>query len=229
MISGTTFTASAATPSIGAASATTTASAVSVTSCDLKTTSTGSSTSTYCSCNGGYGVSLSTKTNAAKSTFLICAADPAITVTTIIPSTTSTTKTTSKTTSTVSEPTSTGFALVYVGCESVTCPVGETCDKNGDWDFMAVQPLVSSNSDLVQISGTYNKGGMVTGTQAKFCDQTSTFTIDGDLVKGSSSDDSYGTYTCEVSQLGSATADEPSEQLSCTETYQWNCLTNICL
>ncbi|PYI12289.1 hypothetical protein BO78DRAFT_412500 [Aspergillus sclerotiicarbonarius CBS 121057] len=59
--------------------------------CSSSTCPVGETCEAYCTCNGGYGVSLSTKTNAAHSTFPICAADPPLTVTTITPTTTSTT------------------------------------------------------------------------------------------------------------------------------------------
>lgn len=227
LISGTTFTASATTPSVAVTSTTSsktsTATAISATSCDLAITS----ASTYCNCEGGFGVSLSTKTNAAKSTFLVCAADPPLTVSTIKPTSTTTTKTTSKTTTTPSA-TATGFLITYVECESSICPIGQTCDSNGEWDFMAVQPLVD-DAELVQISGTYNKGGMVSGSKAKFCDQTSTFTTDGKLVDGSSSDGSYGSYSCKVAEATVITVRDPDVGTVCSETYKWYCLTDMCL
>lgn len=94
---------------------------------------------------------------------------------------------------------------------------------------MGIQPQVESNSDIVEISGTYNKEGMVSGTKATFCGQTSTFTIDGDLIKGVSDDDSYGSYMCEVSSFDSASAGDSDSQIYCEEDFKWNCLTDICL
>lgn len=93
---------------------------------------------------------------------------------------------------------------------------------------MGIQPQVESNSDIVEIKGTYNKEGMVSGAKATFCGQTSIFTIDGDIVKGVSDDDSYGSYTCEVSSDGSYSATNSEAQVTCEENFKWNCLTNIC-
>lgn len=93
---------------------------------------------------------------------------------------------------------------------------------------MGVQPLVD-DADLVQISGTYNKGGMVSGTKAKFCDQTSTFTIDGKLVDGSSSKGSYGSYTCDVADATVITVHDTDNGVTCSETIKWDCLTDMCL
>lgn len=226
-ISSTTLTISAAAPT--AAQTTTTSStksAVSATSCGLATTA----SSTYCTCDGGFGVALSTKTNAAHSTFLICAADPALTVSTITPKTTSTSTTSKKpttTTTTAATSESTGFIIAFVQCSSSICPIGQTCDSNGSWDFMAVQELGSGDNDeLVQIKGTYNNGGMKSGSKATFCGQTSTFTTSGKLVEGASGD---GDYSCAVSDATRITVYDTDTQITCTEDIQWNCLTDICL
>ncbi|KAK9424886.1 putative chitinase [Seiridium unicorne] len=217
LISSTTYTASGTTPSIAAATSTKSSSssqtAISVTSCGTTKTVDGSSTSTYCTCNGGFAVDLSTKTNAAHTTFMICGADPALTISTITPTSTSTKTTSTKTTTTMAASTQTG----------------QTCDSNGDFNFEGIQPQNPDNPDIVQISGTYNKGDMVTGTKAKFCGQTSSFTIDGDNIKGSSGDDSYGSYTCEKSSISSDSYCDSDNMVCCTEDFQWDCLTDICL
>ncbi|PYI12290.1 glycoside hydrolase [Aspergillus sclerotiicarbonarius CBS 121057] len=236
-VNGTTLGVSGPAPTMAITSSTaskTTATAVSVTSCGLQTTQTASSTSTYCTCNGGYGVSLSTKTNAAHSTFLICAADPPLTVTTITPTTTSTTqkKTTSTTTTTTAAKSSnTGFAITYIKCSSSTCPVGETCEASGSFDVMGVQPLGDDDdADLVQISGSYNKETLVSGGKAKFCGQTSKFTVSGDTVTGSSSSSKYGTYSClKYSDATSVVVYDKDNGITCESTPQYACLTEICL
>lgn len=226
-ISGTTFTASAPSPTVAVTStgsSTSSKTAISATSCGITKTADGSSTSTYCTCDGGFAVDLSTKTNAAHTTFMVCAADPALTVSTITPTSTSTkTKT-----ATGASSTNTGFSIVYVTCETVSCPKGETCDADGNFNFEGVQPH-GSGSAPTQISGTYNKKGMVSGTKAKFCDQTSSFTIDGDDVKGSSDDDSYADYTCKATSSVDSEYYDTDNMAKCTKSHQWDCITDICL
>ncbi|RAL04126.1 putative class V chitinase [Aspergillus ibericus CBS 121593] len=237
-INGTTLGVSGPAPTVAITSSTaskTTATAVSVTSCGLQTTSTGSSPSTYCTCNGGYGLALSTKTNAAHSTFLICAADPPLTVTTITPTTTTSTttqpKTTSTTTTTAAQSSTTGFAITYIQCSSSICPVGKTCESDGSFNFMGVQPFGDDDDDeLVQISGSYNKEALVNGGKAKFCGQTSKFTVKDDTVTGSSSKSEYGTYSClKYSDATSLTIYDKDNGITCESTPQYACLTEICL
>lgn len=104
MISSTTFKTLASTPSIAAATSrktsTNSQTAISATSCGTTTTVGGSSTSTYCTCKGGFAVDLSTETNTAHTTFMICGADPALTTSTIIATRISTKTTGTKTTTT---------------------------------------------------------------------------------------------------------------------------------
>ncbi|OJZ80610.1 glycoside hydrolase family 18 protein [Aspergillus luchuensis CBS 106.47] len=176
--SGTTMTASATAPAV-TTSPKNTATAISASSCDIKSTS----SSSYCSCDGGYGVSLSTKANQAKTTFLVCDVTPALTISTITPTTTSTTSQSTSTTSSVSQSTSTGFALYMTYWSASECPIGLTCEDDGKWNAVMVENLVGDETAL-PIRGTWNQGGMVDGSQATFCDQTSTFTIDGDDIKG---------------------------------------------
>ncbi|KAJ6079162.1 hypothetical protein N7467_008915 [Penicillium canescens] len=182
------MTTSATAPSVALTTTTTktTATAISATSCAIQTTS----SSSYCSCDGGYGVSLSTKTNAAKSTFLVCGVTPALTVSTITPKTSSTKTTSTKTTtSSTSQSTSTGFSLAMVYWSASECPIGSTCEKGHKWNSM----MVTTDNEAAYLKGTWNKGGMVDGAKATFCGQTSTFTIDGDNIKGTSSDRGGGT------------------------------------
>ncbi|BCS04473.1 uncharacterized protein AKAW2_80274S [Aspergillus luchuensis] len=233
-VNGTTLGISGAAPTVAMTSTVskTTATAVSVTSCGLQTTKGASSTSTYCTCNGGYGISLSTKTNAAHSTFLICAADPPLTVTTITPTTSTTQKkTTSTTTTTASKSSETGFAITYVKCYSSTCPVGKTCEADGSFDVMGVQPFGDDDdAQIVQISGSYNQEALVNGGKAKFCGQTSKFTVSGDNVSGSSSSSKYGTYTClKYSDPTTVTVHDKDNGITCQSTPQYACLTDICL
>lgn len=171
----------------------------------------------------------STKTPSAKTTSIEMTRTEMTSAKTTSTETISSKKISTKTTSTAAAATSTGFSIVYVSCETITCPVGKTCDSDGDFDMEAIQPQNPDNPDLVEISGTYNEGGMVGGTKAKFCGQTSKFTIDGDDIKGSSSDDMYSVYTCKKSSLASVLYYDSDSMIDCTEDYQWECLTDICL
>ncbi|KAH2125637.1 hypothetical protein KXW75_003140 [Aspergillus fumigatus] len=191
MISGTTITASATAPAVTTSASITSATAISASSCDIKSTS----SSSYCSCDGGYGVTLSTKANKSKTTFLVCDVTPALTISTIKPTTTSTKPQSTSTTTSASGSTSTGFALYMSYWSASECPIGLTCEDDGKWNAVMVENLWSDEA-AVPIKGTWNQNGMVDGSQATFCDQTSTFTIDGDDIKGSSSVSKYGSYVC---------------------------------
>lgn len=91
-----------------------------------------------------------------------------------------------------------------------------------------VENLVGDET-AVPIRGTWNQGGMVDGSQATFCDQTSTFTIDGDDIKGSSSVSKYGSYVCKKAPVPEENTWYDSEN---TVAYDiegaWACLTDIC-
>ncbi|GAA82059.1 class V chitinase [Aspergillus luchuensis IFO 4308] len=221
--SGTTMTASATAPAV-TTSPKNTATAISASSCDIKSTS----SSSYCSCDGGYGVSLSTKANQAKTTFLVCDVTPALTISTITPTTTSTTSQSTSTTSSVSQSTSTGFALYMTYWSASECPIGLTCEDDGKWNAVMVENLVGDET-AVPIRGTWNQGGMVDGSQATFCDQTSTFTIDGDDIKGSSSVSKYGSYVCKKAPVPEENTWYDSENTVAFDIEgAWACLTDIC-
>ncbi|KAJ6031531.1 hypothetical protein N7540_002263 [Penicillium herquei] len=220
MMNGTTMIGSATAPTVTAL--TTTITAISATSCDIKSTS----SSSYCSCDGGYGVTLSTKANKASTTFLVCDVSPALTVSTILPKITSTkTTSTTATTASISESTSVGFSLYATSWSASECPIGYTCESGDKWDAV----YMDDGSDLVLIKGTWNEGGMVDGSKATFCDQTSTFTIDGDNIKGSSSVSKYGSYVCEKTSLPEDSTFYDSENTVSYEiTEVWDCMTDIC-
>ncbi|KAI3006398.1 CAZyme family GH18 [Aspergillus niger] len=221
--SGTTMTASATAPAV-TTSPKNTATAISASSCDIKSTS----SSSYCSCDGGYGVSLSTKANQAKTTFLVCDVTPALKISTITPTTTSTTSQSTSTTSSVSQSTSTGFALYMTYWSASECPIGLTCEDDGKWNAVMVENLVGDET-AVPIRGTWNQGGMVDGSQATFCDQTSTFTIDGDDIKGSSSVSKYGSYVCKKAPVPEENTWYDSENTVAFDIEgAWACLTDIC-
>ncbi|KAL2817448.1 hypothetical protein BDW59DRAFT_165963 [Aspergillus cavernicola] len=147
MISGTVLTVSASSPSIAisTASATkTTQTAISVASCDLKTTTTSSQTSTYCVCDGGYGLSASTKTNAAYSMYLIFAILPPLTITTIKPRPSTTIITTKGiATTTGSAQSATGFVGFWLA-ETIECKIDGAlfgaCLDNPDHNVVYVIP-----------------------------------------------------------------------------------------
>ncbi|KAJ5814287.1 uncharacterized protein N7503_001037 [Penicillium pulvis] len=206
MINGTTMTVSATAPAVTASASTATATAISATSCDIKSTS----SSSYCSCDGGYGVTLSTKANKAQTTFLVCDVSPALTVSTILPKMTSTkTTSTSTTTSWDSDSTSVGFVIYQTYWSTSECPIGYTCESGDKWN--AVYVVEDVDSDIILAQGTWNQGGMVDGSKAKFCDQTLTFTVDGDNIKGSSSVSKYGSYFCKKGSLPEDTTFYDSE------------------
>lgn len=134
MISGITLTISGAEPTvavISTTSSTKSSSAVSVSSYSLVSTA----ISTYYTCDGGYSVSLSTSTNAAKSTFLVYASDPPLTISTITPTPISTSRSTivtSTKSSPTAEPTATGFVIAYVSYSSVIYPIGVIYNNDRD-------------------------------------------------------------------------------------------------
>lgn len=223
MTNGTTMTASATAPAVTTSTSKTTATAISASSCAI----TSASSSSYCSCDGGYGVTLSTKANTAKTTFLVCDVTPELTVSTILPKTTST-KTTSTTTSSASESTSTGFALYMTYWSASECPIGLTCESGSKWNAVYVENLWG-DQEAVPLKGTWNEGGMVDGSKATFCDQTSTFTIDGDGLKGSSSSSKYGSYVCKKHAVPEENTWYDSENtVSYDITKAWECITDIC-
>ncbi|KAM0093788.1 hypothetical protein ACP6JD_002824 [Aspergillus fumigatus] len=224
MISGTTITASATAPAVTTSASITSATAISASSCDIKSTS----SSSYCSCDGGYGVTLSTKANKSKTTFLVCDVTPALTISTIKPTTTSTKPQSTSTTTSASGSTSTGFALYMSYWSASECPIGLTCEDDGKWNAVMVENLWSDEA-AVPIKGTWNQNGMVDGSQATFCDQTSTFTIDGDDIKGSSSVSKYGSYVCKKRAIPEEnTGYDPENTVSYDIEGAWACLTDIC-
>lgn len=108
------------------------------------------------------------------------------------------------------------------------CPIGLTCESNGKWNAVMVENLWSDEV-AVPLKGTWNQGGMVSGSQATFCDQTSTFTIDGDDIKGSSSDSKYGSYVCKEQAVPEDNTWYDSENtVSYDIVKAWACLTDIC-
>lgn len=224
MISGTTITASATAPAVTTSASITSATAISASSCDIKSTS----SSSYCSCDGGYGVTLSTKANKSKTTFLVCDVTPALTISTIKPTTTSTKPQSTSTTTSASGSTSTGFALYMSYWSASECPIGLTCEDDGKWNAVMVENLWSDEA-AAPIKGTWNQNGMVDGSQATFCDQTSTFTIDGDDIKGSSSVSKYGSYVCKKRAIPEEnTGYDPENTVSYDIEGAWACLTDIC-
>ncbi|KAH2284926.1 hypothetical protein KXW02_002191 [Aspergillus fumigatus] len=224
MISGTTITASATAPAVTTSASITSATAISASSCDIKS----ASSSSYCSCDGGYGVTLSTKANKSKTTFLVCDVTPALTISTIKPTTTSTKPQSTSTTTSASGSTSTGFALYMSYWSASECPIGLTCEDDGKWNAVMVENLWSDEA-AVPIKGTWNQNGMVDGSQATFCDQTSTFTIDGDDIKGSSSVSKYGSYVCKKRAIPEEnTGYDPENTVSYDIEGAWACLTDIC-
>lgn len=227
IINSTTVTDSATAPNVAMTTTVTktTATAISASSCAIQTTS----SSSYCSCDGGYGVSLSTKTNAAKSTFLVCGVTPALTVSTITPKTT-TTKTTSTKTTTASDSASTtiSFAILQTYWSADECPIGLTCEKNSEWNAVYVS---TKAGDFIYVKGTWNSDGEIDGAKATFCGQTSTFTKDGDEIKATSDDSKYGSYVCkerEGTLAGSNGSFSSSAQYEVTQ--EWICLSDsMCL
>lgn len=86
------------------------------------------------------------------------------------------------------------------------------------------------DDSLVQISGSYNKEKLVSGGKAKFCSQTSTFTVSEDSVSGSSSNSKYGSYSCpKISNPITVVAYDKDTGITCEATPQYECLTDICL
>ena len=86
-----------------------------------------------------------------------------------------------------------------------------------------------SDEAAVPIKGTWNQNGMVDGSQATFCDQTSTFTIDGDDIKGSSSVSKYGSNVCKKRAIPEEnTGYDPENTVSYDIEGAWACLTDIC-
>lgn len=224
MTSGTTMTASATAPAVTTSASTTTPTAISASSCDIKSTS----LSSYCSCDGGYGVSLSTSANKSKTTFLVCDVTPALTISTITPTTTSTKSQTPSTTTSGSESTSTAVSLYLTYFSASECPIGLTCEDDGKWNAILVDNGLSYGPALT-IQGTWNQDGMVDGSQATFCDQTSTFTVDGDDIKGSSNVSQYGSYVCKKQAIPPQnTWYDPENTVSYDIEGAWTCFTDIC-
>ncbi|KAJ5146324.1 uncharacterized protein N7515_000888 [Penicillium bovifimosum] len=219
MISGTTFSGSmslTAAPSKSSSAAT----GIAATSCDLSsvTGSASADISTICSCEGGFGASLSTKTNAAKSTFLICAVDPPLTITTIEPTTTTKTAKVTYTQPADSDSTPLGFVIMNEQHET----------ENALWTYLSVQTH-SDFDEMFQISGSLMKSKVEEGSQAKFCGQTTTFspTGNGDLLKGKS--DTGAIFTCTMDNDQDPITLYPSNRPEkIVFSYLWKCWTNIC-
>ncbi|GFN18557.1 class V chitinase [Aspergillus tubingensis] len=154
----------------------------------------------------------------SSSSYCSCDGGYALTNSTITPTTTSTT----------SQSTSTGFALYMTYWSASECPIGLTCEDDGKWNAVMVESLVGDET-AVPIRGTWNQGGMVDGSQATFCDQTSTFTIDGDDIKGSSSVSKYGSYVCKKAPVPEENTWYDSENTVAFDIEgAWACLTDIC-
>lgn len=173
--------------------------------------------STICTCNGGFGASLSTKTNAAKSTFLICAVDPPLTVTTIKPTTTTKTATVSYTQPADGDSTPLGFIIMNLLHES----------DYGNWNYMSVSQ--GDLSEVFPISGSMMKSEVETGSQAKFCGQTTTFstTKGGGILQGKS--DTGAMFSCtEDYDHDPITIFSNNSPEKIIVTYMWKCWTSIC-
>lgn len=191
---------------------------------------TSSQTSTYCSCDGGFGVNLSTKTNAAKTTFLVCDVDPALTVSTITPTATSTSTMSTTKITTSESATATGFYIWKMQCDELICPQ-LSCSLNPA-DYMALRAVGNhgcSDSDLIQLKGTYDKDGMVEGATATFCGQTSTFSMPENGVVSVTSDSGVS-YECVDWNNGNQDrrCDYDKTQRTCMLTPYFACITNIC-
>lgn len=179
----------------------------------------GSSTTTFCTCNGGWGAVLSTKTNAAKSTFLICAVDPPMTITTIQPTkTTSTTASKTTTTSTGSEPTETGFTIWKFSCSN---------DVDLDWYYNVVVPHGKFVcNDYVHIRGSYLENFIESRAEASFCGQTSEFYTLRDKSLWVYSD-SGSIYKCQPWDNGGYAQACMNVPGHCMATPVWACITKF--